>query len=73
MTFKGVNCAGMTKKAGERWLPIAGNRCRAGGNEPGAVVVQSRGGLHGFLSYPLSIAPGIIACLTTQMTAEKVH
>jgi hypothetical protein len=31
------------------------------------------GGLHGFQSYPLSIAPRIIDCLTAQVAVGKVH
>jgi hypothetical protein len=31
------------------------------------------GGLHGFQSYPLAIAPRIIDCLTAQAAVEKVH
>ena len=31
-----------------------------------------RGGIHGFLSYPLAIAPIIIDCLTARLAVEKV-
>ena len=32
-----------------------------------------RGGLHGFQSYPIAIAPRIIDCLTAQVAVGKVH
>jgi hypothetical protein len=32
-----------------------------------------KGGIHGFQSYPLAIAPRIIDCLTAQIAVEEVH
>ena len=34
---------------------------------------EFKGGIHGFQSYPLVIAPRIIDCLTAQIAVEEVQ
>ena len=36
-------------------------------------AASGKGGIHGFQSYPLAIAPRIIDCLTAHIAVEKVH
>jgi len=55
-------------KAGEKYGPGLNILPDDAPGEP-----SFNGGIHGFQSYPLLIAPRIIDCLTAQVAVEKVH